>query len=230
MASRRWLRGRRRTVGRLVLAALVSVLALGACGGSDEVGDTVDGAAPLATQPASDAAAPSTTTTPPSETSDDASPTDEGGQSPVSGAENTVVVTIGATTYEFDATPGTLTECNPDFFGAFFVNGASADGDSVSLLLPPPGDPNFEDPPSVRVKVNNGGADFTADPSIIEIANYADVISEGDTQVDAFTVDGNTASGTATFIDEQGIFAALGGQAGDPEPIRGSFEVACSDG
>ena len=104
----------------------------------------------------------------------------------------------------------------------------SYDGDGVTILLPPTDDPNFEDPPSVRVKVNDGGPDFTADPSILETGNYDTVISEGDTQVDSFTVDGNTASGTATFVDEQAIFAALGGAADDPEPVRGSFEVTCA--
>lgn len=202
-------------------------LVLAACGGSDEVGGTVDGAASPATQPAADAAAPSTTTAPSSEISDDAPSGDDLGPAASSGAENTVIVTIGGTTYEFDATPGTIADCNPDFFGAFFVNGASEDGDSVSLLLPPPDDPNFEDPPSVRVKVRDGGADYTADSSILENGNYADVISEGDTQVDGFTIDGNTASGTATFIDEQQIFAALGGTADDPAPVQGTFEVTC---
>jgi hypothetical protein len=216
---------------KLLVAGLAGISVLAACGGSDEVGGTVDGAAPQATQPAADAAAPSTTTTAPPTTSGDASSGVANGQ-PVasSGAENIVLVTIGDTTYEFDASPGTISDCNPDFFGAFFVNGASADGDSVSLLLPPPDDPNFEDPPSLRVKVNDGGADYTADPSILENGNYADVIDEGDSQVDSFTLDGNTASGTATFIDEQQIFAALGGTADDPEPIQGTFEVTCAAG
>ncbi len=188
----------------------------------------MDEAAAQATEPAADAAVASTTTTASSaETAAEQSAEDAQPPSASAGAENIVLVTIGGTAFEFDATPGTITDCDPDSFGAFFVNGASEDGDSVSLLLPPPDDPNFEDPPSVRVKVNNGGADFTADPSILENGNYAEVISEGETQVDSFTVDGNTASGAATFIDEQQIFAALGGTGDDPEPIQGTFEVTC---
>ena len=131
---------------------------------------------------------------------------------------------------EFDANPDVITECDPDFFGAFWVVGATDDGDSVTILLPPDGDPNFEDPPSVRVKVNNGGPDFTADPSIVETGDYSTVISVGDTQIDSFTVDGNSASGTATFVDEQAIFIALGGTGADPEPVEGSFEVTCEAG
>lgn len=215
---------------KLLLLGLAGGLVLAACGGADELGGRVDGAAPQATQPAADAAAPPTTTVAPPGTSGDAS-SGVANEQPTasSGAENTVIVTIGGTTYEFDATPGTITECKPDFFGAFFVNGGSEDGDSVSLLLPPPDDPNFEGPPSVRVNVNNGGPDYTADPSILENGTYSDVIDEGDSQVDSFTIDGNTARGTATFIDEQQIFAALGGTAGDPEPIQGSFEVTCAE-
>ena len=212
----------------VVSASLASVMALGACGGSDEVGGLVDEAAAQATEPAADVAVASTTTTASSAETEAEQPAAEEQPPPAStSSENIVRVTVGDTTFEFDATPGTITSCDADFFGAFFVNGASEDGDSVSLLLPPPDDPNFEDPPSVRIKVNNGGADFTADSSILENGNYAEVISEGDTQVDSFTVDGNTASGTATFIDEQQIFAALGGTGDDPEPVRGSFEVTC---
>lgn len=206
------------TVG--VLIALV----LTACGGSDEVGGTVDGAT---SEPAAGESAPSTSTADASAVTPAADSSDEEDPSPAKRGANTGVVTIGDTSYEFDATPATITDCEPDFFGAFRVIGETPGGGTVTILLPPEGDPNFDDPPSVRVKDIEIGADFTADPSIVENGSYGDVISEGDTQVDSFTVDGNTASGTATFVDEQQIFAALGGAADDPEPVQGTFEVTC---
>lgn len=210
-----------RTHWIIVLAVVVA-----ACGGSS--GTATTGAGSGIGTSGGDVVAVTTTAPQPvdSETAPTAGEDDTRGQS--DGTVNTGTVTIGDTTWEFDATPGTLKQCDPDFFGAFWVIGESPDGDGVTILLPPSDDPNFEDPPSVRVGVNDGGPDFTADPSILETGNYDTVISEGDSQVDSFTVDGNTASGTATFVDEQAIFAALGGAADDPEPVRGSFEVTCA--
>jgi hypothetical protein len=198
---------------------LVASVIGSACGGTGR--GTVDSAAPQTTQPADDGAAVSTTTPETTPGNVDDSP-------PESGSANRGVVSIGGTDFVFDATPDVITECDPDFFGAFRVVGVTEAGDTVEILLPPPDDANFEGPPSVRVKVNNGGADWTADPSILETGDYASVISEGDSQVDSFTVEGNSASGTATFVDEQQIFAALGGTGDPPEPVQGTFEVTCA--
>ena len=206
---------------RIVVLAVV----LAACGGSS--GTATTGAGGEAGTPGGDGAV---TTAVPQPVGSEAEPLAGEDEAPAPSGDtvNTGSVTIDDTTWEFDATPGALKRCDPDFFGAFWVIGESPDGDGVTILLPPTDDPNFEDPPSVRVKVNDGGPDFTADPSILETGDYDTVISEGDSQVDSYTVDGNTASGTATFVDEQAIFAALGGAADDPEPVRGSFEVTCA--
>lgn len=207
-------------------AVLVAALALlvAACGGSGLGADENNGGevttteAPDATTVESDDTdTPATTMPPPDD--------DSGGESP--GEANVAIVTIGNTTWEFDANPeGPIIDCNPDFFGAFWVVGETADGDSLNLL-PTEGDANFEDPPSVRVVDRAIEADWTADETLIDTANYSDVLAEGDSQVDSFTVDGNTASGTATFVDENQIFAVLGGSADAVEPVSGSFDVSC---
>ena len=209
-----------RTSRIVVLAAV-----LAACGGSSGTATTGAGGA---TGTVGGDGAVKTTAPRPADSGTAPIAGEDGAPAPSDGTLNTGSVTIDDTTWEFDATPGALKRCDPDFFGAFWVIGESPDGDGVTILLPPPDDPNFEDPPSVRVGVNDGGPDFTADPSILDTGNYDTVISEGDSQVDSYTVDGNTASGTATFVDEQEIFAALGGAADDPEPVRGSFEVTCA--
>jgi len=206
----------------LVVLSLVAV----ACGGSDSNAD--EGNDDVATTEASDGTvAPSDddeasvdTTTPTADDDPDGSAT---------GGENVAIVTIGDQTWEFDANPeGPITDCDPDFFGAFWVIGEAEDGSSLNLLLPPEGDPNFDDPPSVRVADRATEADWTADVTLIETANYGDVLVEGDSQLDTYSVDGNTASGTATFVDENQIFAVLGGSTEAVEPMSGSFEVSCA--
>jgi hypothetical protein len=47
-------------------------------------------------------------------------------------------------------------------------------------------------------------------------------------QIDSFTTDGYSASGTGTFMDAQAWQAAmLGGDGVPPEPSSGTFEVRC---
>lgn len=210
------------SVKRIAALSVVVVMAVAACGGSAPVSeeesssDVTSTMAPETTQGDSDGTA--MTTTPPSDEAD-------GGSSPGS---NVATVTIGDTTWGFDADPeGPITDCDPAFFGAFWVVGEAEDGSSLSLLLPPEGDPNFDDPPSVRVADRATEADWTADVTLIETANYADVLSDGDSKVDSWTIDGNTVSGTATFVDENQIFAVLGGSADAVEPVTGSFEASC---
>jgi len=44
-------------------------------------------------------------------------------------------------------------------------------------------------------------------------------------QVDAYTVEGRRASGTATFIDFFQVQLFATGQVDQPQPVPGSFEI-----
>ncbi len=55
-------------------------------------------------------------------------------------------------------------------------------------------------------------------------------IPDGQSQVDSFVVDGNTASGTATFTEQDAIYAWIGGTSELPKGVQGTFEVTCAEG
>jgi hypothetical protein len=199
-----------RYVGILfALAILVS-----ACGGDDGTADPGEPSTNDTEQaaPADDGA---TDTTASAE-----EPADDDDNEPVAaGPVNVATVTIGDETYEADMTPGTLQRCDPDFFNAFW-----ALGEGLELFLPPPDDPNHTDGPRIKVKDDASGLEWVADPTANQVG--ATAIPEGDSQVDSFTVVGNTATGTATFIEQEAFYKWTGG--GDqPEPVKGTFEVTC---
>jgi hypothetical protein len=49
----------------------------------------------------------------------------------------------------------------------------------------------------------------------------------GEAVVESYTVDGSSASGTATFVDDQGVVQARADGTPIPEPVSGSFEISC---
>lgn len=210
----------------LTALALVTALALAGCGGDDDAGDS-DVPAPVddsTTGSGDDGSADEPA-------ADDSAAADEPAAEPASepasggGGENVAVVTVGDETFEIDVTPGSVTRCDPDFFGAFWALGGDRADASIELLLPPPGDPNFEDPPTVKVQTDDGDVEWIADPSR-EMAG----VEAGGSQVDDFSVDGNTASGTATFVDLNETYAFQGGVGEAPVPVTGTFSVTCSGG
>jgi len=192
-----------------VIAAIGLVTA--ACGGTVvESGDD----ATATTAPADDGA-PAATSAPAT-------------QAPAT-AVNVATVTIGDKTYEADVDPEELLQrCDPDFFGGFWALGGG-----VEISLPPPDDPVTDDPPRVTVKDEASGLEWIADPSASSLGSlsgddYDFKIPEGDSQVDSYTFDGNTATGTATFIEQEAYYQWTGG--GDqPEPVQGAFEVTCGE-
>lgn len=226
----------RRVRATITIAISLSVLA--ACSGDDTA------------EPAESAAAPSDAADEPStEAGDDpvseASGTDSGGDTdPVTDetdreqpstdepppppdaedGDNVATVTIGDDTYEIDVTPSATQRCDSNFFGAFWALGGDADT-GIELLLPPPEDPNFDEPASVMVTVTVDGTEtqWVADPSL-DIAG----VDDGESQVDDFTVNGNSVGGVATFIDRGASYAFQGGTGDEPEPVQGSFAVTCS--
>ena len=216
---------------RTMISFAVVALALSACGGGDD--DTAAAEPPAATPAAgTDDATSQSTEAPDDDTgvtdvtdapSDDEVATDT---PPSSGlAENTAVVTIGDQRYEFDVTPGAVQRCDPNFFGAFWALGKDADGNGIDLLIPPEGDPNFEDAPYVNV------GDKALDLEWVANADHEMAgVDPGESQVDSSTVDGTHLTGTATFVDLNTTYAFQGGVGDKPEPVTGTFEVLCADG
>jgi hypothetical protein len=201
------------------LFAAAAVL-IAACGGDDR-SDSDD----PATTPAPASATETTQAAAPGITVADDIATEEG--SSVSSGTNVAVVTIGEHRYEFDVTPGAIQRCDPDFFAAFWAIGAAPDGSGLWLLLPPPGDPNHEDPPTVEVSDETNDLDWVANPENSALGLLPDA-EPGQSQVDSWDVDGNTVTGTATFIEENAVFGAVGGVGDAPEPVVGTFEVVCA--
>jgi hypothetical protein len=207
--------GRGRTRG---LVALVGLALLGAaCGGGDDGVD--DGAeavtdAGAETSGADDAADPGTDGAETDGDDDAASDAvEEAAAEPA--AAGRAVVTIDGQTYEFDPEASMVGRCDADFFGAFWVIAGLADGSSggLEMLLVADGDPNHDETSRVTVDLEAlTGRDWRADEDGGQGA------AAGESRVESFTVDGTTATGTATFVDVY---------AGDGATTQGEFEVTC---
>ena len=208
---------------RLVLIVAM-VLVATACGGGETASDDTpaDGTSATTTAPDSSpgTSAPET---------DDGEPGDPA-PSDVSGiGEGTV--TINGETYLFGEGGFPALQCEPDMFGVFFVvlQQVDASGSEVpdglltlTLLL------EGTDPAVVgqdnTARLTIGGEDWIADPE--DIAERG--LDPGTSQVDAYTIDGNTVSGTATFYEEESYYATTGGSTDPIVTAQGTFEVACS--
>ena len=204
--------------------------ALVACGGGSDDGAEAE---PLPTAEQAEDAAGGTETETGTEGSDSDAST---AQAAEPAAESSVgagkaVVTVGDQTYEADLT-GSLTVCI-SMGGALAASGPidGIDGGRIDIDIPPEdyetsSDDGWE-PPSVQVDLgeddNGVPIGWTAGPVVAEF--YPDFA--GVSQVDSFSVDGASASGTATFIDDFQIMLFNGGQAEEPQPVQGSFEVSC---
>lgn len=222
---------------RATIAIAISVSVLAACSGGD---DDASEPAPAATGADDDAApeASDDTTVEASDggTGDDAGPdTVEASAEPASADEpapppdaedgdNIATVTIGDDTWEIDVTPGAVQRCDSNYSGAFWALGGDADA-GIELLLPPPDDPNFDESARVMLTVMTDGNEiqWVADPAI-----GIDGVDEGESQVDDYTINGNSVGGAATFIDRGASFAFQSGTGEEPEPVPGSFSVTCA--
>ncbi len=137
------------------------------------------------------------------------------------------VITIGAETWEFTLLPDhILASCDADFFGGFFAILTSNDdimetGDTLALTLPG-GD--FTDPPQVTLNIQTAGeAEWIADETWYE--RYPDL--PPGIGVTNFSIDGNTASGTATFFEEESWFQSRAGDASLLQIEEGTFQITC---
>lgn len=208
----------------LVAIAVLAVV-VAACGGGETESDT--GPDEPGTTTTTAGASGATTTT--------AADADDGqSENPppadVSGlGEGTV--TINGETYLFGDAGFPAVQCQPDFFGVFFValeqvdeSGAAVPGGSLQLTLLLEGtDPDV-------VGQNNEGRVLIEDQEwIAEPEDIAERgLEAGTSQIDSYTVSGNSVSGTATFYEEESYFSTTGGSSDPILTAQGSFEVTCS--
>lgn len=193
---------------RVIAASAAALLIVASCGGDDD--------ATPADEPA-DAAEPAAADEPATE------PADGDGDEPAAveeqaSGDNTVTVTIEGTTHVVDVSMGPAPRCDPDFFGAMWASGGDADA-FVNALLPPPDDPNHD---AANITLNVGELEWIADPE-----KSMSGVEPGESQVDDYTVDGNTASGTATFVELEETYGHSGGGP-KATPVTGTFEISCS--
>ena len=206
--------------GRLALLGLVVILVGAACGGDDaSTGSTSTSAAGVTTTAAD--ASTSTTKAPETETTVGAI----GDHFDTAGG--TATVTIGDETWEFTLPEGhPIATCDADFFGGFvaWLTTGGADiaepTDWMSTTLPG-GD--FTDPPTFTVKLAvSGDAEWIADETIYEqYAGLPDGLG-----VTSFSIDGTTASGAATFLEQESVYQFNAGN-GDLIVADGTFTVTC---
>lgn len=125
------------------------------------------------------------------------------------------LITIDGVEYEFGA-EGPAATCDPDLFGRFFVVlYANGFADSLNIELIPDG----SEPSTVEVKLGAADLDLVADES----EEWA-AVEPGSSRVIESTIDGATATGTVSFINEDRAF----NPANLPLPtIDGTFEVDC---
>lgn len=202
----------------------VAILTLAAACSSDSSDDE-----PAATTTTAEGA---TTTAGDDTTTTTAASTDDGGDSgsEASGDTEYAIVTIGTETYEADMS-GSLAACIALGGAVGGVGQIIEPGSGTIDMTIPPEDWESSsedwDPPSIRVDLgeddNGVPIDWRAGGEIVE--SFPDLV--GKSQVDSFSVDGSTATGTATFIDFFQVQLAGSGQVDDPEPVEGTFEINC---
>ncbi len=209
---------------RLTLVGLVMAVALLAAGCGDSGGD--DGA----TDPQD-----VTTTTPDASTTTQASGSDGGGGTDEGsgGDAHRASATIDGVTYTFADTGFAGQQCRSDFFGVFIASlfmvddqgNPNIEGGAISIAIPHEDtDPAEVDQwPSVRVNVKDPDLEWIAD----EVAAEEFSIEPGISQVDSYTVEGNTITGTASFYEQNSYWAVAGGQAEELVTATGTFEVTC---
>lgn len=208
-----------RRIGILTLVGLM-LLVLAGCGGSDDSsdGDSATSTSSGGGQSDDQGSGDDDQATTSSVSVDDAFDTDGG----------TGTITIGDETWELELVEAVpIAACDANFFGGFvaiLVNpGAdmSSPMDLLNVMLPG-GD--FTDPPSVELNLAaSGGDEWVADETIYE-QNSELPAGLGVTD---FSIDGNTASGSATFFEQESYYQFNAGN-GDLIVADGTFTVTCA--
>ena len=202
---------------RVMFLFVVFAMLIAACGGDTDADDGADGGQPTPTTVADDGSSeePPPTAPPPNTSGDDdGDPSDGTGPS-------TATVTIGDETYEFSSEGALVAQCLPDLFGTMSVQLPLAGDNSagISLFALHEGtDPSVVGQNNA-IEVSLPDANWVADPEDVRIAGNADY--EGLSQVDSVEVDGNTVTGTATFVNTDNF--------GEVESASGTFEATCGE-
>lgn len=210
-------------INALVMVVLVAFV-VAACGGSDAEND-----AESPTTTAQSDAQPDTPSDG-SDTSDDSQTAttigDIGDYFDTAGG--TATATVGDDMYEFVLVEDhPIANCDSDFFGGFVAILANAGADIAkptnlfSVTLP---GGNFTDPPTLNLNLGaSGGAEWSADETIYE---HNPDLPAG-IGVTSFSIDGSTASGTATFFEQESFYQFNAGN-GDLVVADGTFTVTCA--
>lgn len=206
------MRGSMRGISIAVVIAMVTT----ACGGgSDSGAETSDPTdtrvfettgTNSSTSNTSGDAGPATTPAP----ADTVAPTESAG-----GDRSYAIVTIGDETYEFEPT-GFMTErCDPDFFGGYWVLFTTG----VVLLLEGERweEQGVDQTPNLQITPEGTDLEYIADPE-----TTLPGVQPGQSQIDSFEFEGGSASGTATFVEANAVYA------GTVAPVTGTFETFCA--
>lgn len=195
-----------------------------ACGGSPEAGtpDSRNGDEPSQT-PTTSVAGTGESAADTGDTTDDI---------PVSGLGQ-ASVTMDGETFHFGQTSFPSLRCDPDMFGVFWVvlgqvdeqGNEVGDGGILQLVLVGEGS-DFDQQGQVSqatFDLPTREQSWIADPEEIALG----ALESGSSQVDEFTVDGNTVTGRATFFERETWFAWSAGTAEDYLVAAATFEANC---
>lgn len=215
-----------------LLAALALVVA--ACGGGDDGAGDADGGtdAPAATEAPAETEAPGSTEAPAATEA----PDDDEGDDPaleIAGIGQATVTLDGETYYYGDAGHPAL-QCEASFFGAMLMflqrvdeNGNAIDGGGglqLTLLHEGTDPEELDQLPEMTVQLDELDEEWIADPTDFDERDLA----PGTSQIDDYTIDGNTAIGTATLYEENSYWGA----GGDPAAVlttTATFEATCAE-
>lgn len=122
------------------------------------------------------------------------------------GSDNTATVTLGDETMTFVFESTDLCDTNYGGLGVWYVflHNADGSGETLTLTLEQEDVPDFE-----------AGVFIFLLPNVTWVAHSQEVPGTG---IDSFEIDGNHATGTATFMTYEG-----------DGPQSGSFDVTCAD-
>ncbi len=213
---------------RLVLLVLVA-LVLAACGGGGEGSNDVSSASPTPSSTMADTDSDSAAEDEDSTDGQDATDVTVGDIGDhLDTAGGTALVSIGDESWQFELSEEIpIASCDADFFGGFVAILTSVDAtmsspfDTVRVQLPG-GD--FTDAPVVEVNLGiDDDLKWTADETIYE--RTPDL--PAGLGVTGFSIDGNTASGTAVFYEQESYHQFNAGNADALLVAEGTFEVSC---
>ena len=207
------------------------LLVIGACGSSSDSNTETN----TQSEPGSTTATENNS----ADTTTDETAADDGSATDASQA----TITLNGETYRFGESDFIGQRCSPDLFGVFAVQLKMVDEAGVAdpagselflTLLSEDADPDFvagsEDAKN-RIEVTFRDSDvgearehWIADEEVFEIID----LDPGTSQVDEYTIDGNTATGSATFYETFSEGEYFAGNADSYLVATGEFEVTCA--